>query len=207
MKHKFFILFGLSLMLLVFAPASQAQFWGDSFSAITYNMGLPLADTKDFTSPYSFRGMGLEFRKFNQSNTSYGLSLGWNVFHEKVTETASIAGGRGNASGTQNRVLNVFPMMIGFQYYSGEEGYTRPYIGLNGAGMIVAQRLDVGVFSFQDDGWNWAIAPEVGVLVPLQGRDANLLLNVRYNYAFESGDRGPYSYVGINVGFAWSSYY
>ncbi|NUQ43610.1 MAG: hypothetical protein HUU32_19640, partial [Calditrichaceae bacterium] len=48
-------------------------------------------------------------------------------------------------------------------------------------------------------------APEIGVLLPLQS-SATLLLNVRYNYAFEGYGRGPYSYLGFNVGFAWSSY-
>ena len=83
MKRKF-LLPALSLVLLGLASAGQAQFMGDSYGAITYNMGLPMSDTKDFTDAYSWRGMGLEFRKFVKNTTSVGLSLGWNVFHDEV---------------------------------------------------------------------------------------------------------------------------
>lgn len=193
------------LMLLAFAPAGQAQFMGDSYSAITYNMGLPVSDTKDFTNAYSWRGMGLEFRKFTKPNMSAGISLGWNVFHEEVNGTIEIAEGRGHATGNQDRTINAFPLMVGLQVYGGEEGGTRPYFGIYGPGYYVEQRLDIGVFSFQDDGWNWGLAPEVGFLVPLQS-GANMLLNVRYNYAFEADGRGPYTYLGFNIGFAWASY-
>lgn len=206
MKHQSFIFFmGFALWSLIFASAGHAQFWGDSYSAVTYNMGLPTGDTKDFASPYSWRGMGLEFRKMNSPNTSIGFSLGWNVFHEETNETFEIASGSGSASGNQDRTINAFPIMVGFQYYLGQEGAARPYVGLSGPGYYMIQRLDIGVFSFEDDGWNWGLAPEIGFLVPLQS-EATLLLNIRYNYAFEGYDRGPFSYIGFNVGFAWSSY-
>jgi hypothetical protein len=193
-------------MILGLASASQAQFMGDSYGAVTYNMGLPVSDTKDFTSAYSWRGMGLEFRKFNKENMSVGLSLGWNVFHEETNETIEIAEGRGSATGNQDRTINAFPLMVGFQIYGGQEGSARPYFGVSGPGFYIEQRLDIGVFSFQEDGWNWGLAPEVGLIVPVRGGDANMLLNVRYNYAFEGYGRGPYSYLGFNVGFAWASY-
>jgi hypothetical protein len=202
-------------MILGFASAGSAQFMTDSYSAITYNMALPIADTKDFANAYSWRGMGLEFRKFNKPNMSVGLSLGWNVLHEEVTGTGQILQGSkdigsknigGAATGNQDRTINAFPLMVGFQVYSGEEGGTRPYFGISGPGFYIEQRLDIGVFSFQDNGWNWGVAPELGFLVPVRGGDANLLLNVRYNYAFEGYDRGPYSYIGFNVGFAWGAY-
>lgn len=206
MKHKSLILFlGLALGSFLFSTAGHAQWWGDSYSAVTYNMGLPVGDTKDFISPYSWRGMGLEFRKFNSPNTSFGFSLGWNVFHEESNETIEIASGSGSATGNQDRSINAFPIMVGFQYYLGQEGAARPYVGLSGPGYYMIQRLDIGVFSFQDDGWNWGLAPEIGFLVPLQS-EATLLLNIRYNYAFEGYDRGPFSYIGFNVGFAWSGY-
>lgn len=199
------LFFALSLIILGMAPASQAQFMGDSYGAFTYNMGLPVSDTKDFTNAYSWRGMGMEFRKFVKPNTSAGLSLGWNVFHEEVNGTVALGDDRGHATGNQDRTINAFPLMVGFQFYGGDEGGTRPYFGLYGPGYYIEQRLDVGLYSFQDDGWNWGLAPEVGVLVPLQS-GANMLLNVRYNYAFEADGRGPFSYLGFNVGFAWVTY-
>ena len=206
MKRITILLSGL--MVFAFASASEAQFVGDSYSAITYNMGLPMADTKDFIEAYSWRGMGLEFRKFTQPNMSVGLSLGWNVFHEEVFGTIEIGDdrdGRGHVTGNQDRTINAFPLMVGIQFYAGDEGGTRPYFGLSGPGFYVEERLDIGIYSFEDNGWNWGVAPEVGLMVPLQ-TDASLLLNVRYNYAFEGYGRGPYSYVGFNVGFSWSSY-
>ena len=199
------LFFALGLALLCLAPASQAQFTGDSYGAITYNMGLPVSDTKDFTSAYSWRGMGMEFRKFVKPSTSVGLSLGWNVFHEEVFGTIALGDDRGHATGNQDRTINAFPLMVGFQFYGGQEGSARPYAGFYGPGFYVEQRLDVGIYSLQDDGWNWGLAPELGIIVPLQS-GANMLLNVRYNYAFEASGRGPFQYLGFNVGFAWAHY-
>jgi len=204
MKYKTLLLL-LSLLLLAVAPASQAQFMGDSYGAATYNMGLPLSDTKDFTNTYSWRGMGLEFRKFTKPNMSVGLSLGWNVFHEEVNGTVDFSNGRGAATGNQDRTINAFPLMVGLQVYGGHEGSARPFIGVYGPGYYIEQRLDMGIYSFQDDGWNWGLAPEIGFLVPLQS-GANMLLSARYNYAFEASGRGPFNYLGFNVGFAWSNY-
>jgi hypothetical protein len=206
MKYQSSIFFlGFALWSLVFISTGHAQFWGDSYSAVTYNMGLPVGDTKDFTSPYSWRGIGLEFRKMNSANTSIGLSLGWNVFHEETNETIEFVEVSGHVTGNQDRSINAFPLMVGFQYYLGQDGGARPYLGLSGPGFYMIERLDIGVVSLQDDGWNWGVAPEIGFLVPLQS-GATLLLNARYNYAFEGYGRGPYSYIGFNVGFAWSSY-
>src|SRR5262245_9195752 len=178
MKLKLLFI-AFSLVILGMAPASQAQFAGDSYGAITYNMGLPVSDTKDFTDAYSWRGMGLEFRKFVKPTTSVGLSLGWNVFHQEVNGTLEIGNNRGHATGNQDRTINAFPLMVGFQFYGGHEGGTRPYFGLYGPGYYVEQRLDLGIYSFQDDGWNWGLAPEVGLIMPLQS-GTNLILKLRY---------------------------
>lgn len=205
MKHRS-LFFALSLVILGIAPAGHAQLWfmGDSYGAFTYNLALPTGDTKDFADPISWRGAGLEFRKFINANSSVGLSLGWNVFYEKVDGTVEIGDGIGHATGVQDRTINAYPLMVGYQFYFGRKDGSRPYLGIQGAGYYVEKRLDIGLYSFENNGWNWGLAPELGILLPLE-RGANMLLNVRYQYAFETSGRGPYSYVGLNLGFAWAN--
>jgi len=207
MKYKYFIIFpGLVLSGLILNPGkSYAQLWSDSYGALTYNMGLPMGDTKDYTDFYSWRGVGMEFRKFYSTNISLGLSFGWNVFHDESSGTYEIVNGSGHVTGDADKTINALPIMASIQYYLGEGGGTRPYIGLNGPGFYMIQRMDIGVFSFQDEGWNWGLAPEVGFVLPLQS-EASMLFDIRYNYAFEMDNRGPYSYIGINIGLAWTTF-
>jgi len=186
----------------------MAQEW---YTGLTYQMSFPAGDTKDFTNQTSFRGIGLDFRKAIDSGTSVGLFFGWNVFHERTSETIELQTNTpGAITGTQDRYLNAFPMMLTAHRYFGQEGGIRPYLGLGGGGFLMVQRLDIGVLSLQNEPWEWGIAPEVGFVVPLQS-GAMILVNGKYNYAFTGQSIGNtdinHSYWGLNIGFAWGGGY
>ena len=120
-------------------------------------------------------------------NTSVGLTLGWNVLDERRTETAQLGTQNpGAITGTQDRYLNAFPIMANVHYYFGERGGVRPYVGLNAGGIVMNQRFEIGIVALQNDGWEWGIAPEAGIIIPMD-REWAIMVNAKYNYAFTAG--------------------
>ena len=206
MKYKK-ILFWMFLFSICFLMSNNNSFAQRSYTFATYQVSFPLGDTKDYTNATSFRGFGLGFRYTVQKSTTVGLDLGWTVFNERISETVQLEGENpGAVTGTQDRFLNTFPIMANVHYYFGERRGIRPYIGLNAGGYYMVQRFDIGIVSLQEDRWEWGIAPEVGVIFPIE-RDFAIIVNGKYNYAFTGksplGTDIKHSYVGLNVGFVW----
>ncbi len=196
----------LPVMLLLLLPANQAmaQSW---LGAATYQVSIPTGDTKDYTNSTSWRGVGMDFRYSVDKSATVGFILGWNVFHERVFKTVELeTDNPGTVTGTQDRTINSFPIMLNAHYYFGKRGSTRLYAGLNAGGYIMLQRLSIGVITFQEDRWEWGVAPEVGVLIPTSF-DGGFLLSGKYNYAFTGksvlGTDINHSYLTISAGFYW----
>ena len=196
----------ISCLVLLLPRSSQSQ---EYLGALSWSVSLPQSDMTDFIDQTSYRGIALEFRKFNSSNYSVGLSFGWNVFHKRTGETLHFAGDSlvGDVTGVQDRYINTFPIMLAFHGYAGEEGGFRPYIGLLGGGLIYAQRFELGIAALSDTKWLWSVAPEIGLVIPTSP-DVNILVSAKYFYAFPTTSlvRGDVSqsYVALNIGFAWN---
>jgi outer membrane protein W len=96
--------------------------------------------------------------------------------------------------------------MANIHYYFGERKSLRPYIGLNAGGSIMLQRKAIGIYLWDNDQWQWGVAPEVGVAIPVE-RDFGLLINGKYNMYFSGedaiGNDVNNAYWAINVGFVW----
>ena len=65
------------------------------------------------------------------------------------------------------------------------------------------QTVDVSLWRISDSTWHFALAPEIGIVMPLQST-AKWYVNARYNYAVKASDRTQ-SYFGINIGVAWQT--
>jgi hypothetical protein len=63
------------------------------------------------------------------------------------------------------------------------------------------QRTDVGSWGFTSTGWQFAIAPEVGVIIP--AGPTYLSLKVKYNHGFETSSIETLSYLNFGLGIAW----
>ena len=200
----FYWLFLVAVCLLIPLNQGYAQKW---YRVVTYQVSFPVGDTKDFTGSTSFLGFGLDFRYTVQKSTTVGLALGWNIFSERTTKTAELGSQNpGAITGTQDRYLNSFPIMANVHYYFGKKRGIRPYVGLNAGGFYMLQRFDIGVVSLQKDRWEWGIAPEAGVIIPIE-RNLAIMISGKYNYAFTG--KSPldtdikHSYVGLVIGFVW----
>lgn len=194
------LLWAASLCALV-APQASAQDW---FGMATWQVSFPTGDTKTFTDEVSFRGAGLDFRRTLSGGTSAAVMMAWNVFHERTEGTIDL--GYGAVSGSQDRYINSFPVMIGVLHYFGGKRSTRPYIAVNGGGFVLIQTFRIGVTEIEVDDWEWGVAPEVGVIIPIR-TGAWFVVNGRYQYSPTSESLTEHevdlTYYQINIGFMW----
>lgn len=206
MKHVAWTVLLAAMVVLTLAPQADAR---DKITAITYNVGIPIGNTKDYIDNTSWRGFGLDFRHFRSRNKpiTVGFSFAWQVFDQRLdNETFVIDSGA--VTGTQRRYLNSLPFLLTAHYYSSQQSnQTRFFLG-GGAGLYyIEQRFDIGVNSRQENNWHFGLMPEVGVQVPFG--DVEFLLSGRYHYAFAAGtsltgDSQAWDYITINAGVAWS---
>lgn len=175
------------LLVLATSVEAKAQDWWWQFS---YNMGATSADTKDYISQFSFRGVGFQGRKFMnfQNQWSLGFDMSWQVFNEKNEGTTYLADDQRNAlSGTAFKYINAFPILLSTHYYLGSErrGTTTGFVGVNGGLYYIERRTEAGLYALTEDNWHFGLAPEVGVALPA-GRTF-LTATARYNWTAKAG--------------------
>jgi hypothetical protein len=202
MKYIKTVVVAGALLLCMRAEAS-AQDW---YGLATWNISFPTADTKEFVDETSFRGFNLEFRKAVDAATTVGIMSGWDVFHERTDETVEFENGA--VTGSQDRYINAFPIMLGVHRYLGERGGTRPYLGVNAGGWVLIRTARIGISEIEEDSWDWGVIPEAGLVVPMS-YGSSFIVNGRYQWSFTSqdlaGNDEDLTYWSIHIGFAWEN--
>ncbi len=164
---------------------------------ITYNTGLPLGETADFISKYSFRGVGLEGRWEVGNKLDIGFNASINVFYE--AESGSFTEETTTLTGIQYRFLNAYPIMFtAYKGFGSSESF-QPYVGL-GLGTISANhRTEMGLWYTESNNWHFGMAPEIGLVIKGY-RSADFLVSIRYNYGVKVSESRSVSFLGVNVG-------
>ena len=202
----------IKYVIAIIALVSCTSFAQELLTSLTWNIGIPVSKMNQYTTDVSYRGFTIAGRRFIDKENSVGLMLGWNIFDEKNYDPINVQqeNGSGTISGTQVRSINSFPLLVGLQHFFGNKKDMRTFVGINTGVYYILQRLDMGVYRIDNDNWHFGLAPEAGLIIPLDG-DASLDLGARYNYAFDSGtalggaENNFYSFWEINIGFAFSS--
>jgi outer membrane protein W len=195
MKFKF-------ITVIIFILSIQT-FSQDLLTGLTYSIALPTGDTRNFISEPSFTGLSLDLRKFVADNVSLDFLVGWNGFEEETIDLISIP--YADISGTQRRLMNIFPVMIGTHYYFGEGTEFRPFIGA-GVGMyFIYQKFELGLAELESSKWHLGIEVDAGMVYLLDTIYA--LINVRYHYAFKATNEitqrsTSHAYWAFNIGLA-----
>jgi len=195
--------------LLLLTMILPAALWSqDMTTAITYNTAFPVGNLHKFTDEMSWRGIGLEFRDMKNADFGYGLVTGWNVFSQ-LGRGETIEFDNAAISGTNVRSVNSFPILLNANYFFGQRGEVRPFLGLNAGTYYISRQFDIGTTSFFEDNWHFGLAPEGGFWVPVDRRTF-IIFSGRYNYAFSAGEtylKGAstaYAYWGFNIGVGYS---
>jgi hypothetical protein len=193
------------VLLLSLATGAFAQ-WG--IGAAYYGVSIPAGDMRDFVGDTSWRGFGIEGRKFLSDKASVGIDCQWNTIDMRSDDLLSLElmGTTGHASGDQFRRVYATPVLVTGQYYlQSAEGYRNvlPYLGVGLGACWIEKRIEMGIVALENSNWHFALVPEGGVVIPM-GYGSNLLFGLKYNYAFEKGDEPAYSYWNVNIGIACS---
>lgn len=190
----------LLAVALLLGLTGEARAQGDWYWGGAYSMGLPLSNTKDFNSSFSFRGAMVEGRKIVNDHVTAGLSFGWHVFARELDTTTTFADGAA-IGGNQMRYTNTFPLFANAHYYLGARNALRPFIGANVGTLYVERRVDISLYSLSQHAWQFAFAPEVGIAFPV-GWVVRGFMSARWHVSLEGGGVPAQQYVSFNVGFA-----
>ena len=193
------------LTTLGLALALAGDVAAQSFARMMYSTGSPFGEMKDYISEASWLGFQFESGRFTRENLSFGVSLGWQVFHEKTDEPVQIADAAA-AQGTQMRYINAFPLMAQIQLHRANPRGGDLYIGINGGTYYIEKRTDVSVLSLIDDNWHLGFAPQAGIIFPLGYGRGYGIIDARYNYALEA-DGAAYNWWTFSIGVAYGPRY
>lgn len=188
----------------------------DQFGIISYNYSVPTNDAKAFTDNDSWLGFYLDFRRYlNPDHTlSVGTTFGWTELYWKTNNPINFTfqqNGAGTIQSTQYRDLNIFPFMVGGDYYfhMSSESNLKPFIGASLGVYYIHQTFDIGTVTFNTDNWIFGWAPELGVLIGLSN-GGQIALYARYNWPVNAGSFLPtddnksmrFLSIGVGLGFA-----
>ena len=171
-----------------------------SHLSIQYDMSFGTGDLGDYISAPSFRGASAQYRYSVTDNILVGIDAAWNVFYEK-RDYDSYTVGTMTLSGVQYRFQNQVPLLVAADYVFTPDKNFQPYIGV-GIGTIYSERLTwMGVWTLEENPWQFALKPEVGLLYKVSNGTA-LKLGFKY-YTGMGGELDTQGYFTISLGFAF----
>jgi len=195
---KLFIIAALSV-------CTVGMIHAQSITSVTYSIGLPTGDLKDFIQPASFRGINFDFQKLVQPNIGVGVSVGWNVFYDALEyDTYTIE--NVTLSGKQWRYSNHVPVLLSTAYYLKPGENINPFVGLGIGTIYTLRNTDMNLYTLKQEAWNFALQPSVGVLI-MANDVTTFHLSAKYNYGFKAGNEldNAQSYISLNVGFTFGN--
>jgi outer membrane protein len=191
MKKIFFVFL---LTGIISATQVKAQ---ESLFSIEYSMGFGSGDLKDFVGTASFRGMSFEYRYLVQPAIGIGFETGYNLFYEEKPYATYTKGAQA-ISGYQFRYLHAVPVLAAADYYFKPDTKINPFVGLGLGTIYINRDVDMGMYTIEDDDWQFALRPQVGTVVTMQGID--LMLAAKYMMGFKTNDMEANNYFTVNVG-------
>lgn len=191
---KIFYIFILTGLISVTQAFGQRQMMG-----FEYSMGFGSGDMKDYVDAASFRGFAFEYHSFVQPQIAVGFETGLNVFYEsRAYDTYTY--NNFSISGKQWRYIHAVPIIAAADYYFSKGNPVNPFIGV-GIGTIYNRRdLDMSVYTFYTDAWQFAIRPELGVNINASP-NMDIRLVGKYFGAFKTSDMDAQTYFTFNIGF------
>lgn len=169
------------------------------YSLFTYHVSVPVGNTQDYISHTSWRGIGFEMGSFLGEKISVGLASSWNVFYKDMGESTIITDNNTIISGKQYRHINSLPIFAVGRYYFKliTTDAVLPYTSLGVGTIYQNQKTSMGLYSSQEYGWLFALAPEIGIAYRL-AYGVGLSLSAKYNHGFENNNAPGISYFSFN---------
>lgn len=192
MKKIFFTIV-LTAFIAVYQLKAQENYY-----SVQYSVGFGAGDLKDFNNSASFRGMSFEYRYLKTPAVGVGFELGYNMFYDKE-DYATYTKGTHSVSGIQYRYTQVVPVLAAADYYFMPHTEFNPFAGLGLGTLYSYRKLDMGMFSRNYDVWQFALRPEIGVIITTPGVDFQV--SAKYFAGFKTNDTEGQQYFTLNLGF------
>jgi len=202
MKLKYIIPLIIALTL---SANSQSLITG-----LSYSMGFAMDKAKDYIGRPSYTGLTLEVHHMVKPTMSFGFLTGWNIFNEKTNDLIHLSST--DISGEQARYINVFPLLVNasFYYKSSKNAKFIPFFRAHVGTYYIMQRFDIGVYTINNYNWHFGLAPELGCMIGTGSKNYSVLINAKFNYAFDSGTRlsgnatNDYMFFTLNFGLTFN---
>jgi len=190
---KYILAFAITISAL--AINGQDVIW-----KMNYDVGFPFSSTKEFANQVSWRGLSLDMDRFVSDNFAVGLGVSWSTFLEKEADSY-YQREHVLIHGTQVRYINNIPLMARLSWYQTVDDF-EPYFSLGIGTTWQETRREIGTFAFTGNYWQFALKPEIGVIVPV-GYSSSLAIKLSYVQGFKTENAPALSYMNIGLGFAW----
>jgi outer membrane protein len=168
--------------------------------SIQYDMSFATGDMGTYISAGSFRGASAQYRYAVSHSILVGIDAGWNVFYEK-RDYDSYTSGTQTLTGVQYRYQNQVPLLVAADYVILPDKDFQPYVGLGIGTMYTERSTQMGIWYVEENPWQFALKPEVGMMYSMSGGSA-VKLGFKY-YTGIGGDLGTQGYFTISAGFAF----
>jgi outer membrane protein len=165
-----------------------------------YDMSFGIGDIGDYISAPSFRGASAQYRYAVAHNVLLGVDVAWNVFYEKK-DYDSYTSGTQTLSGVQYRYQNQVPILVAVDYVFTPDKAFQPYIGLGIGTMYSERNTWMGIWSVEENPWQFALKPEAGLMYKFAYSNA-IKLGVKYYSGF-GGELGTLGYLTVSAGVAF----
>ena len=183
---------------LVYLPNAFSQV--ENHLSIQYDMSFGTGDLGSYISAGSFRGASAQYRYAATDNILVGIDAAWNVFYERK-DYDSYTSGTQTLTGVQYRYQNQVPLLVAMDYVFTPDKDFQPYIGVGIGTMYSERNTQMGMWYVEENPWQFAVKPEVGMMYKVSYGSA-LKLGLKY-YAGMGGDLDTQGYFTVSLGFAF----
>lgn len=188
----------IAFLVMIISENATAQ---NSMLSLNYAVSIPIGNTSDFIDQASGRGFVAEFQVFTKRNITFGGELGHFTLYKRELNKIYTEGSA-SLSGVQYRYQQSYPIFATGTYFATTEGSVKPY-GSLGLGTIAHnRRIDMGIFSSEDTYWQFALRPEIGILIA-PSDSFGFKIGAKYYQSFASSGLDGQSNIGLNFGFVF----
>lgn len=169
-----------------------------SYLILSYDMAMPVGNTYDFISAFSFVGFTLEYRYRIARPLSIGASIQWNNFEDKLagTHTSDTI----TVTGTQIRRLQMMPICATSHVYLSTRKSLLPFLGINVGAYRAAREIAHAWWRSEETNWHFGLAPEIGLMISL--KKIPIVLSSQFNWAAPHSSASSEFFVDFNIGVA-----
>jgi hypothetical protein len=168
-------------------------------SEFDYQVSFPTGEFHDFIGKTNAVGFSGNWRKIlANKRTSIGASFSWFYLQDKKGHT-TIEKETGTITGNIANYTNIYPLLVVLQYDLKDAQKSVPFIRVGVGGAYQDQRTDAGIYTFQSDGFQFAMNGEAGVRISKDGARA-IVLAATYHYFPAADDMVNAAFWGIKIG-------